>query len=98
MNDSYNTAYISWGSRVSEVNNLGLDDQGLIPSSDSDFLRHVFIGGCQPSFLTIKLPDHSLRVNQLECEANYSPTSSAEVKNMRSFTTTPPISFHGMVL
>jgi len=31
-------------------------------------------------------------------EANYSPPSSAEIKNVWIYTSTPPIRLHGMVL
>jgi hypothetical protein len=40
----------------------------------------------------------SLGVKRPECEADHSPPSSAEVKNVRSYTSTPPISLHGVVL
>jgi hypothetical protein len=37
-------------------------------------------------------------VKWLEHDANYSPQSTAEVKNVWSYTSTPPIPMHGMVL
>jgi hypothetical protein len=40
----------------------------------------------------------SLGVKQLECEADPSPPSSAEVKNAWSYTSTPPVHLHGVVL
>jgi hypothetical protein len=40
----------------------------------------------------------SLEVKQPGCEADHSPPSSAEVKNVWSYTSTPPIHLHGMVL
>jgi len=35
-------------------------------------------------------------VNQPESEADYSPPSNAQVKNAWSYTSTPPLSIHGM--
>jgi hypothetical protein len=40
----------------------------------------------------------SLGVKRSEREADHSPPSSAEVKNASSYTSTPPIRIHGMVL
>jgi hypothetical protein len=40
----------------------------------------------------------SVRIKWLECEGDHSPPSSTEVMNLWSYTSTPPISFHGMVL
>jgi hypothetical protein len=37
-----------------------------------------------------------LLVKRLGCEVNQSPTSSAEVKNEWSYTSTPPICLHGV--
>jgi len=37
-------------------------------------------------------------VKQLGCEADHSPLSSAEVKNMWIYISTSPIHLHGMVL
>jgi hypothetical protein len=38
------------------------------------------------------------RVKRPGREADHSPTSSAEVKNVWSYTSTPPIHLHGVVL
>jgi len=32
------------------------------------------------------------------CEANYSPPSGAEIKNVWNYTSTPPVRLHGLVL
>jgi hypothetical protein len=40
----------------------------------------------------------SLGVKRLRCEADHSPPCSAEVKNEWSYTSTPPICLHGVVL
>jgi len=39
-----------------------------------------------------------LGVKRLRREADCSPLSSAEVKNAWSYTSTPPVSLHGVVL
>jgi hypothetical protein len=40
----------------------------------------------------------SLGVKRPGSEANHSPPSSAEIKNAWSYTSTPPIGLHGVVL
>jgi hypothetical protein len=40
----------------------------------------------------------SVGVKWPECEADHSPTSSAKIKNEWSYTSTPPIRVHGVVL
>jgi len=40
----------------------------------------------------------SLGIKRPESEANHSPPSSAEAENSWSYTSTPPICLHGMVL
>jgi hypothetical protein len=40
----------------------------------------------------------SLGVKQLGHEADHSPPSSAKVKNAWSYTSTPPVRLHGVVL
>jgi hypothetical protein len=40
----------------------------------------------------------TLGVKQPRCEAEHSPPSSAEVKNAWSYTSTPPIGLHCLVL
>jgi hypothetical protein len=42
--------------------------------------------------------DLSLGVKRLGREADHSPPSSAEVKNVWSYTSTPPIRLHDVVL
>jgi hypothetical protein len=37
-------------------------------------------------------------VKQLGCEADHSPPPSAKMKNVWSYTSTPPIHLHGVVL
>jgi hypothetical protein len=40
----------------------------------------------------------SLGIKWPGCEADHSPPSSAEVKNAWSYTSTPPVHLHGMML
>jgi len=40
----------------------------------------------------------SLGVKRLGCEADHSPPPSAEVKNVWSYTSSPPVCLHGVVL
>jgi hypothetical protein len=40
----------------------------------------------------------SLGVKQPGCEADHSPPSSAKVKNAWSYTSTPPVHLHGVLL
>jgi hypothetical protein len=40
----------------------------------------------------------SLGIKRPGCEADHSPPSSAEVKNTWSYTSTPPVHLHGLVL
>jgi len=42
--------------------------------------------------------DLSLRIKQPGHEADHSPPSSAEVKNACSYTSTPPVCLHGVML
>jgi hypothetical protein len=45
-----------------------------------------------------QLPALSLGVKRPGGEADHSPQSRAEVKNVWSYISTPPIGFHGVVL
>jgi len=40
----------------------------------------------------------SLGVKKLGCEADHSPPPSAEVKNVWSYISTPPVCLHGIVI
>jgi hypothetical protein len=55
------------------------------------------LGPTQPPIQWV-LGSLSLRVKRPGREANHSPPSSAEVKNAWSYTSTSPISLHGVVL
>jgi hypothetical protein len=45
------------------------------------------------------MPDSlSLGIKRLGLEADYSTPSSVEVKNAWSYTSTPPLSLHGVML
>jgi hypothetical protein len=74
-----------------------LDDWGLIPGRGRDFflfaiMSRLALGLTQPSLHWV------LGVKLLELEADHSSASSAEVKNTWSYTFTPPLCLHGMVL
>jgi hypothetical protein len=67
------------------VRDYGLDGQGSIPGKDKRFLS-------TPMHL-----DTFPGLKQLECEADYSPPSSAKVKNGELYLDSP-IHIHGAVL
>jgi hypothetical protein len=70
----------------------GLDVRGSIPGKSNDgifSLHHVQIGSGTQCVPGVKMPVR---------EANLSPPSSAEDKNEWSYTSTPPIHVHGVVL
>jgi hypothetical protein len=54
--------------------------------------------GAHPASYSIGTRGFSLGVKQPGCEADHSPPSSAEVKNAWSYTSTPPIRLHDVVL
>jgi hypothetical protein len=54
--------------------------------------------GAQPASYPMDTGGFSLGLKRLEREADHSPPSSAEVKNAWSYTSTPPIRLHGVVL
>jgi hypothetical protein len=64
----------------------------------------LFTTGTRTALGTIQPPIQwvlgalSLVVKQLGHEVDHSPPSSAEVKNAWSYTSTPPIRLHGVVL
>jgi len=49
-------------------------------------------------FTTVSRTALSLGVKRPEREANHSPPSRAEIENAWSYTSTPPISLHAVVL
>jgi hypothetical protein len=82
----------------------GLDDQSSrvrFPAAVGNFSLHhrvqngaeahpaSYLFGTRGSFPGVKLPER---------EADHSSPSSAEVKNACSYTSTPPIGLHGVVL
>jgi hypothetical protein len=64
----------------------------------------LFATASRPDSLSTQPPIHGVPValalgaKRLECEADHSSLSGAEVKNAWSYTSTPPISLHGVVL
>jgi hypothetical protein len=87
-----------WDSSVS----IGVDDRCSIPSRDWEFFSlppppDRFWG--PPSLLSNKNRGFNPRgVKRSESETDHSPPSSAKVKNEWSYTSTPPIRLHGVVL
>jgi hypothetical protein len=55
------------------------------------------LGPTQPLIQWV-LETLSLGVKQLGCEADHSLPSSAKVKNIWSYTFTPPVRLHGVVI
>jgi hypothetical protein len=81
-----------------------MDDRGSkvrFPTELGIFLfttaSRMSLGSTQPPILWVPVA-LSLDVKQPGCEADHPPPSSAEVKNAWSYTSTPPISLHGVVL
>jgi hypothetical protein len=75
----------------------GLDDRGSrvrIRAGAGNFSLHHRV---QPPIQWVP-GALSLGVKRPRCEADHSPPSSAEVKNVWSYTCTPPIRLHGVVL
>jgi hypothetical protein len=71
------------------------------PAGDGNFSLHHRVqngSGAHPASYTMVLGDLSLGVKRPGREANHSPPSSVEVKNEWSYTSTPSIRLHGVVL
>jgi hypothetical protein len=81
-----------------------LDDRGSrvrFQTGDGNFSLHrrVYNGpGTHPASYPISTRGSSLGVKRPEREADHSHSSNAEVKNAWSYTSTPPIRLHGVVL
>jgi hypothetical protein len=77
----------------------GLDDRGSrvrFPAGDGNFSLHYRVqNGSGAQWVPGAL---SLGVKWQGREADHSPPSSAEVKTAWSYTSTPPIRLHGVVL
>jgi hypothetical protein len=82
----------------------GLDDRGsrvLFPEGGWEFSLHHRVqngSGAHPASYTMGTRRSFLGVKRPRREADHSPPSSAEVKNELSYTFTPPIRLHGVVL
>jgi hypothetical protein len=61
-----------------------------IPSRSSPGLTHLPVQGVSKALISA--------VNRPEGEADHLPPSSAEVKNAWSYTSTPPVRFHDVVV
>jgi hypothetical protein len=61
--------------------------------------NHVQTGsGAHPATIQCILGVLSLGIKWPGCEADRSPSPSAEVKNAWSYTSTPPLHLHGVML
>jgi hypothetical protein len=82
----------------------GLDDRSStvwFPAWAGNFSLHHRIqtgSGVHPASYPMSTRGFSLGVKRPKREADHSPPSSAEVKNAWSYTSTPPIRLHGVVL
>jgi hypothetical protein len=82
----------------------GLDDRGSrvrLPAGAGNFSLHHRVqngSGDHPASYPMGTGALYLGVKQLGREADHSPPYSAEVKNAWSYTSTPPIYLHGLVL
>jgi hypothetical protein len=80
----------------------GLDDRRF--ESRQGLGIFLFTTACRPALEPTKRPNQrvpgafSLGLKRLGCEADHSPPFGAEVKNVWSYTSTPPIRLHGMVI
>jgi len=76
-----------------------LYDQGLILGRGNNGFFFIFITVFRPTLGPTQPPvQWVLGVKQLGHEVDHSPPSSAEVKNVWNYTSTPPVHLHGMVL
>jgi hypothetical protein len=74
----------------------------IFPAEAGYFSLHNFVqngsGTHSASYLKNSRGTLSLGVKWPEREADHSPPSGTDVKNAWSYTSTPPIGFHGLVL
>jgi hypothetical protein len=83
---------------------IGLDDRGSrvqFSAGAENFSLHHRVqrgSGAHPASYPMGTGTLSLGVKRPRREADHSPPSSAEVKNEWSYTSTPPIRLHGVVL
>jgi hypothetical protein len=80
----------------------GLDDRGIrVPAGGGNFSLHHCVqtgAGAHPSSYLIGTRGTFPGVKRPGREADHSPPSSVEVKNAWSYTSTPSIRLHGVVL
>jgi hypothetical protein len=79
-----------------------LDDRGVrVPEGVGSFSLHHHVqtgSGAHSASYPMGTRALSLGIQRPGREADHTPTSSAEVKNAWSYTSTPPISLHDVVL
>jgi hypothetical protein len=102
--NSLNKAKNSRGSSVGIALGYGLDDRGStvqFPAEAGNFslttVSRMALGPAQPPIQCVP-GAFSQGIKRPECEADNSPPSIAEVKNAWSYTSTPPIRLHSVVL
>jgi hypothetical protein len=94
----------TFGSSVGIALDYGLDDRVSrvrFPEGAGNFSLHHCVqngSGAHPASYPMDTRGLSLGVKRPGREADHSPTSSAEVKNAWSCTSTPPVRLHGVVL
>jgi hypothetical protein len=80
-----------------------VDGQGSIPGRDRKG-KFLFITASRPSLEPTQPPIQWISrtfipdIERPEREADHSPPTSAKVKNSWSYTSTPPLRLHGVVL
>jgi hypothetical protein len=89
---------------VSITLGYGLDDRGsrvLFPAGAGNFSLHCCVqngSGAHPASYPMDTRGSFPESKAAESEADHSPPSSTEVKNAWSYTSTPPVRLHGVVL
>jgi hypothetical protein len=76
---------------------IGVRD--LAGSGNFSFQHHVKNGsGSHPAFYAVGTRGSFSGIKVAGCEADHSPPSSVEVKNVWNYTSTPPVCLHGVML
>jgi hypothetical protein len=95
-------SYLESGKLSGIVFGYGLDDRGFESREEPEIF--LFTTASRRAPWPIQPPIQwvpralSLRVNRPERDADHSPPSTAEFKNALSYTSTPPIRLHDVVL
>jgi hypothetical protein len=102
---SFKCSRLSSDSSVGTATGYGQDDRGSrvrFPAQAGNCSLHHRVqtgSGAHPASYPIGTGgDLCLEVKRAECEADHSPPSNAEVENAWSYTSTPPVCLHCVVL